>query len=108
MPPSSTSGPAARTGSHRDPERRLALPARALTLLVLTIALLPMALLAGGCSSDEASSSRERSRGGGRGTSEAATTDSGSRFMDAAGPVGGLTAETPPVVVPGAPLPNRP
>lgn len=107
MPPSSTSGPAARTGKPQDPERRPG-PTRALTLLVLTLALLPMALLAGGCSSDDASSSGERSRGGGRGTSEAATTDSGSRFMDAAGPVGGLTAETPPVVAPGAPLPNRP
>jgi hypothetical protein len=68
---------------------------------------LAAALLLGGCSSDEASSSRT-ARSPARGPDT--TTDSGSRFLDAAGPVGGLTVETPPVTPPqgGERLAGRP
>lgn len=91
MPSRSTPGP-----NERHAKRVPGLLALALSLTT--------ALLLGGCSSDEASSSNA-ARGAARSNavrSRDATTDSGSRFMDAAGPVGGLTAETPPVVAPPA------
>ena len=71
-------------------------PARARSALALA------ALLAlGGCISDDSGSSRTSSQP--TPTRSETTTDTGSRFMDAAGPVGGLTVETPPV----GPRPTR-
>ncbi len=71
----------------RDPVRL------ARTLLVPGVIALMLAL--GGCSSDEGSGTSGRAAGPVR--SPGATSDSGSRYLDAGGPLGGLTVETPPV-----------
>jgi len=59
-------------------------------LLACSLALL---VALGGCTSDDGAGRAvpgSPTRAGGR------TTDPGSRYMDAGGPIGGLTAETPP------------
>ncbi len=80
------------------PSRNPGRPLRALLLPVL----LTVGLALGGCQSDDAASQPsglgpDLRRGAGE------TSDSGSRFMDADGPVGGLTVETAPTATPASP-----
>ncbi len=70
----------------------MSLPAPILTSTRLLVACL-LALSLGACQADEATS---RSTNGGPARVAGETTDPGSRYLDAGGPLGGLTAETPP------------
>ncbi len=85
-------------------------PKRPSRMLLLS-ALLTLARGLAGCQSDDAAAPERASSG----TSDLRrcagdTSDSGSRFMNAGGPVGGLTVETPPVAPPrrGRPYRGRP
>ncbi len=89
----------------------MSLPATTAAPARLLLACL-LALTLGACQTDDAAS--RSSQSGPATTAAGDTTDPGSRYLDAAGPLGGLTAETPPVsddfVAPPvrAPAPARP